>query len=327
MGIAFDGSYLGIMLQKKVGEESNIGKMIKDLENNTVKNHYFIDSPILDYIRKIKGNLSIDLKKSENYYRARIIKNYKDEKNLKELKEYHDFLEDLSDKVIKKANKDSRSDSNWASILKWIEENDLSDLGGEKNEREYYDKYEKFVEKYKCDYSGYEGKEADAPPSEYASAGRINAKGISYLYLAEDYETAIWEVKPQVGDLISVGTFIIDKELKIFDVTYPTTSDTCEDVDDEIIFDRIALSTIFSRPISETQGKYWITQYISEFVSTIGFDGIKFTSSINGKDNLVLFNSGRENKDYRITDSSVYRIGTNKEISKILPVEIYSREE
>ena len=319
----FDGSYFGVILKEKVAKESNIWKMIEKLDEQRKKRHYFIESDVLDYILKIKEKMSNSLSNSQEYYRARIIKKNIDENNLKEFMKYQKFLEKLAYKVIDNARKDNRNASTWEKILNWIEDNDLSDLGGENNKWEYYDRYEEYVDNYKCDFSGFREKEADAPPCESASEGRVNYGGISYLYLANKVETAIWEVKPQVGDLISVATFDINKKYKIFDVTYPTSVNECTDIDDCILFDKLTLSTIFSRPLSESRGKYWITQYISEYISTIGFDGIMFTSSITGGENLVLFDSSREKGNYSIINSSIYRIDKNLHISKILPVDIY----
>ena len=43
---------------------------------------------------------------------------------------------------------------------------------------------------------GYDEKGSDAPPKGTASPGRINPDGISYLYAANDIQTAVLEVRP-----------------------------------------------------------------------------------------------------------------------------------
>ena len=55
-------------------------------------------------------------------------------------------------------------------------------------------------------------------PLDYvASEGRVNPKGIPYLYLATDKETAMGEARPWVGSEISVAQFKLLKIQKIID--------------------------------------------------------------------------------------------------------------
>ena len=53
------------------------------------------------------------------------------------------------------------------------------------------------------------------PLNNSASEGRANPKGIPYLYVATDKETAMSEVRPSLGAILSVGKFKPTKELKI----------------------------------------------------------------------------------------------------------------
>ena len=57
------------------------------------------------------------------------------------------------------------------------------------------------------------------PPIQNVPEGRANPRGIAYLYLATDCETAISEVRPWSGALISVGRFEILRDLRIADFT------------------------------------------------------------------------------------------------------------
>lgn len=61
--------------------------------------------------------------------------------------------------------------------------------------------------------------EMGAPPSEEAKDGRINPDGISYLYLANNKETAIAEARPWVGAEVSVGYFTILKGQKLINTS------------------------------------------------------------------------------------------------------------
>lgn len=46
------------------------------------------------------------------------------------------------------------------------------------------------------------------PLRDSAREGRANPKGIPYLYIATDKETAMSEVRPWIGSIISAGCFV-----------------------------------------------------------------------------------------------------------------------
>ena len=56
-------------------------------------------------------------------------------------------------------------------------------------------------------------KDIGAPPPHKTSDGRINPRGISYLYLSDDIETALIEVRPWLKQEVTVGYFEITKNL------------------------------------------------------------------------------------------------------------------
>jgi RES domain len=55
------------------------------------------------------------------------------------------------------------------------------------------------------------------PLARNPSEGRVNPRGIAYLYLASDRKTAISEVRPWSGALVSVASFRTTKELRLVD--------------------------------------------------------------------------------------------------------------
>jgi len=55
------------------------------------------------------------------------------------------------------------------------------------------------------------------PLIDSASEGRANPKGIPYLYVATDKETAMSEVRPSLGAILSIGKFKPTKELNVID--------------------------------------------------------------------------------------------------------------
>ncbi|MBK9430965.1 MAG: RES family NAD+ phosphorylase [Sphingomonadales bacterium] len=67
----------------------------------------------------------------------------------------------------------------------------------------------------------YVDKEIAALPPPAASAGRVNRQGVSVLYLANEVDTAIAEIRPHPGHLISVGGFRALRDLKIANFEVP----------------------------------------------------------------------------------------------------------
>ncbi|WP_424666577.1 RES family NAD+ phosphorylase [Candidatus Binatus sp.] len=57
------------------------------------------------------------------------------------------------------------------------------------------------------------------PLSDRAREGRVNPKGIPCLYLATHKDTALSEVRPGKGSLISVAQFQTCRDLTIINVT------------------------------------------------------------------------------------------------------------
>ena len=166
----------------------------------------------------------------------------------------------------------------------------------------------------------YKKDQIGAAPPDKAKNGRINPKGISYLYLSNDHTTAIKEVRPLLKETVSVGFFQANKDLKCIDTSddkpiwyfpYDFSSDppiyvepTAETKENKIWGD---INTSFSKPIyrKEEDVEYLPTQYLSEYLKVISYDGIIYKSSLS-KDgyNIVLFDP--KSADYKI--SKAYEI-------------------
>jgi hypothetical protein len=58
-----------------------------------------------------------------------------------------------------------------------------------------------------------------SPPSGAAAAGRMNARGISVFYGANDPRVALAEVRPPVGSRVAVARFEIIRPLRLLDLT------------------------------------------------------------------------------------------------------------
>ena len=136
------------------------------------------------------------------------------------------------------------------------------------------------------------------PLVENAREGRANPKGIPYLYVASDKETAMAEVRPWLKSIMTLGELKIKKELKILDFSlfqgnmnfsiYFKKNASKKEVNDAVWLE---IDNAFSKPtkIAETTSDYAPTQIISEFVRSEGYDGIAYKSSFGDGHNLVLF--------------------------------------
>lgn len=135
------------------------------------------------------------------------------------------------------------------------------------------------------------------PLDNSASEGRANPKGIPSLYVATTKETAMSEVRPWLGSIISAGQFEVQRELRIIDFSVehgknnldyffkkPSDEETLKAVWSEI-------DNAFSRPTesSDLKSEYAPTQIISEFIKSKGFDGIAYKSSLADGHNCALF--------------------------------------
>lgn len=138
-------------------------------------------------------------------------------------------------------------------------------------------------------YKGYNGKESEAPPADHIEPGRANPDHIRYLYLSEDQDTPVYEVRPIIGQTVSIARFKVKEDLRIFDLTVQV-SDKYENPDYELPSLFNSIGKMFSKPYNGQPIEYIPTQYIAEEIKNMGFDGIRFKSSLHaGGVNIVLF--------------------------------------
>lgn len=139
-----------------------------------------------------------------------------------------------------------------------------------------------------------------SPPPDLSQNGRANPRGIPYLYLADEVETAMREVRPNSENFITVGNFKILKKLMLFDLSNPIIEDPFELGENLsyllrlLSFFRI-LAYELSKPI-EPDNKdldYIPTQYLCEYLKHQGYDGLVYNSSMGQGNNVVLFNDNK----------------------------------
>ena len=136
------------------------------------------------------------------------------------------------------------------------------------------------------------------PPSIKAKSGRANPEGISYLYLADKIDTALYETRSTLYDYVSIGEFRLNENIEVLniggdnvDLAFLAES---EELEDFLIHESFVknLESHLSKPRrrSDNELDYLPTQYLCEFIKSIGFDGVEFQSSLYSKGyNLAIF--------------------------------------
>lgn len=135
-------------------------------------------------------------------------------------------------------------------------------------------------EQSKTEVIGYDEKRRFAPTDENkVKAGSANPSKIRYLYVADQDAAALAEVRPFVNDYISIAEIIVLDKLHIADLTRDLF--TKIDQSDEMLFYLIMKE--YAKPNNNETTEYLTTQVLSEFIKSIGFDGIKYSSSSNSR--------------------------------------------
>jgi hypothetical protein len=128
-----------------------------------------------------------------------------------------------------------------------------------------------------------------------ASEGRANPKGMPYLYTATDQDTAIAEVRPWIGALISVAQLRLTRPLTVVNCITDNKriiARACEP--DAPERERAVWQDIdyaFSRPVTpyEHVADYVPTQVLAGVFKFNGLDGIRYRSSVGKETNIVCF--------------------------------------
>jgi hypothetical protein len=140
------------------------------------------------------------------------------------------------------------------------------------------------------------------PPSEWlrqgrAPEGRINPKGIPFLYTSTHPKTAVGEVRPSKGALVSLAESHTSRPLRLMNCT------TDEGKIRNVIYiqepeggERTLavwrdIDRAFSEPVTgfDDRAHYAATQAIAELFRLSGYDGIAYRSSFGRGHNIALF--------------------------------------
>jgi hypothetical protein len=149
------------------------------------------------------------------------------------------------------------------------------------------------------DKTGYSVINMGSPPSDSARAGRANPVGISYLYLSSDKDTTLYETRASLYDYVSIGEFSLLKDIQVINLRGVEEYDPIQLAEQDDLKDFLMhfafiskLEEELSKPIrkSDNDLDYLPTQYLCEYIKSLGYSGVEFKSSLNPKGhNLVIF--------------------------------------
>lgn len=148
--------------------------------------------------------------------------------------------------------------------------------------------------------TGYDETNSREAPLGCSTEGRNNISGVSYLYLADNVETACAEVKPTVRQLISIAEFMAMDTIRIIDFSDDSILSDSDNVGDDVL-----LSALFAKIMQQyyvpviDSAEYKATQIITDHIRKTGIDGIAYKSFYceKGK-NYTIFNSDRNRFKY-----------------------------
>lgn len=138
-----------------------------------------------------------------------------------------------------------------------------------------------------------------APLTHCATEGRVNSKGIPCLYCATERETAMAEMRPWTGSLISVAQLQVVRDLDVVDCTLDSdwlyNPSWIENEPDQQSREKHIwwnINEAFSRPVdrnSDNVAGYAPTQILSEAFRKAGYAGVRYRSHLGRGVNVAFF--------------------------------------
>jgi hypothetical protein len=139
-------------------------------------------------------------------------------------------------------------------------------------------------------YLPYTGKEIGAPPTALVGAGRLNRAHVSILYVASDSATAIAELRPHPGHMISTAAFRAKRNIRVASFAGQDIRNYLSDDKLEVLRAILSVSDVLDLPVQpDQQHLYSATQLLSDAIREEGFEGVSFKSSVGPGVNLACF--------------------------------------
>lgn len=131
---------------------------------------------------------------------------------------------------------------------------------------------------------------------------------ISDLHVAESPTTAMYEVRPFMFDAVNIAKVRVNEPLKIVNIAVDLDLSSNKGATKEMWVMGM-IQGAFSKPTNNTDD-YLPNQVIAEYVRSLGYDGIRFNSSLHyGGVNLTIFNYEKceavSSQDFRIEEVKI----------------------
>jgi len=168
--------------------------------------------------------------------------------------------------------------------------------------------------------TGFAKQDMGTPQGKFITDGRANSAGISRLYLANDVDTAIREVRAGAFDYVSIGSFRLLKDIIIVDLKMINKISPFDGQGDclQYYVNKEHLNKINSEMgktlrRSDSPLDYLPTQYLTDFINSISindgdktkYSGIEYKSTMNLNGyNLAVFDP----KLFECTSVMTYKI-------------------
>lgn len=188
-------------------------------------------------------------------------------------------------------------------------------------------------------FKGFDEENSFVPPRASVKGLRANYEYQPALYAADDVSTAICELKPLKGQVVSVAEIIVNDELTIFYLADDNNTASVDGLTMEMLITKYLLGLLFSEPVSSSDRpiEYIATQYIAGYIRDIplkhiddakayyetlkdkwpgyveqisqNYDGIAYKSRFSDGTNYCIYDylkcKAISSKLYEITDSTV----------------------
>jgi hypothetical protein len=139
-------------------------------------------------------------------------------------------------------------------------------------------------------YLPFSGKDIDRPPLKLATEGRFNRARVSLLYLASDVQTAVAELRPHPGHLVSTAMFRLKRDLMIANFAKQDIRNFLSDPRLEDLRSILSIADVLNVPVQpEHRVLYAATQLFADVLRGAGFEGLTFNSTVGTGSNLTSF--------------------------------------
>jgi len=127
------------------------------------------------------------------------------------------------------------------------------------------------------------------PDPDLVRDGRSNARFIRFLYMAESPTTAVFEVRPLLHSAVNVSGIEVKEQLRIANLAVDIDMDPQKEGKSMEEWLLSFIQSAFSFPTNNPDD-YIPTQIIAEHLRHLGYDGIRYSSSLHeGGFNLTVF--------------------------------------